>query len=116
MSNDEGSPSSRGFLFGALQKINPSSGKLAPVNATHSTDSMASPNSESPRVQTAPLPLQETVPIVPSPPGGGVANALPTDCGAQKMGYRQCLELNPDGRVNCTWALDNYLKCKEGQR
>lgn len=34
-------------------------------------------------------------------------------CAPHMLGYRQCLEVNPDFKTNCTWALDNYMRCKE---
>lgn len=37
----------------------------------------------------------------------------PDVCAPHMLGYRQCLEVNPDFKTNCTWALDNYMRCKE---
>lgn len=34
-------------------------------------------------------------------------------CAALMSGYRQCMEVNPDAKVNCTWALDKYMQCRE---
>lgn len=47
----------------------------------------------------------------------GATAAPPATAGNACMplmgGYRQCLEVNPDAKVNCTWALDKYMKCRE---
>lgn len=46
------------------------------------------------------------------------AEAVPaaTHCSPSKMAYRQCLELNPDAKINCTWALDRLMQCQESRK
>eukprot|EP00796_Vickermania_ingenoplastis_P009097 gene9097-6390_t len=119
MEKESGSPSGRGFFFGALQKVS-TPAQPAPTPVTGSLTTTSPSSSAAPTVPAYPAqppkPLQHTAEPLKHPhvePGTKQVSGGGGGCYAQKMGYRQCLELNPDDRVNCTWALDNYLKCTE---
>lgn len=103
----------RGFFSGSLQKATPSAGVVSANTALSPSDS------ESPTSKAYPaMPPQTLQQSAVTAPSGMHSTAQKLDggsCATQKMGYRQCLEFNPDDKVNCTWALDNYLKCRETQ-
>lgn len=122
---NSGDVGNKGFFFGAIQKISSPSSSLtgvhygevsgtAPKNVSSPTTSSTSTSSP-----VTSLPLHRTVSTDNAVDGVGLSGksaskiAGADTCYAQKIGYRQCLELNPDDKANCTWALDNYLKCKE---
>lgn len=119
-----GESGSKGFFFGTLMKTSSPStsltgmqqGELSSTEHTKEFSHATSPSSSS--SQLTPLPLHRTV-TKDNIPGVGPSGAHAAkvagveNCYTQKIGYRQCLELNPDDKANCTWALDNYLKCKE---
>lgn len=119
-----GDSGSKGFFFGTLMRTSSPSASLTGVqqgelSSTEHTKELSHASSPSPTSShVSPLPLQRAA-TNDSIPGVGSSGAHVTkvagveSCYPQKIGYRQCLELNPDDKANCTWALDNYLKCKE---
>lgn len=56
-----------------------------------------------------------TTPALPSLPQQQQQQqqSVSSACASHMLGYRQCLEMNPDSKLNCTYALDNYMKCQE---
>ncbi|CAD2220227.1 hypothetical protein AGDE_16014 [Angomonas deanei] len=87
----------------------------APSAADHSkTTGAPSPPHHTPHKKgTAPQAV--SVPVTPAVEQGN-ATAKPVSanaCATHVSGYRKCLEVNPDAKMNCTWALDNYMKCQE---
>lgn len=112
--------SSKGFFFGAIQKISSPSSSLTGTPYGELPGALSKKESSPTTSPVSSLPLNWAV----SPDsasdsmgrsGTGASKVVGggDSCYAQKVGYRQCLELNPDDKANCTWALDNYLKCKE---
>lgn len=116
MDNNSNS-SNPGFFMGALQRISPASGgtiTTTPTTTPAETDFQAhefptttSSAPSSTPLQHLPKEGSSTLPVSKK------SSDLQAGCGMEKMTYRQCLELNPDDKINCTWALDAFLKCKE---
>lgn len=121
MENGSSDTGNRGFFFGALQKISSPAGTVSAVPAKAETPLTPQPTTPGGGISspagpfTAPKPIQD-IAVKDNAMGTKNVTGGVTGCNAQKMSYRQCLELNPDDKVNCTWALDNYLKCTENSK
>ncbi|KAG5486598.1 hypothetical protein CUR178_07965 [Leishmania enriettii] len=70
--------------------------------------SEVSPLNPTPQQRLGPLPDDHAQASAPRP-----HSTKPGLCAPQMLCYRQCLEVNPDLKSNCTLALDRYVQCQE---
>ncbi|KAK7202078.1 hypothetical protein NESM_000276500 [Novymonas esmeraldas] len=111
-----GSGGSGGSGGGGVAVPSSSAANPFPGRTPHSKASASHPASKRPSASAAPSPA------VVDEPGRVLAadNSSASQqqqqrglCAPQMLGYRQCLEVNPDSKANCTWALDSYMQCQE---
>ncbi|KPI83008.1 hypothetical protein ABL78_7972 [Leptomonas seymouri] len=94
----------------------PSSAYLQKPGFLQSRNHFASPAITATEGGRKPMAANTVEAVAGSHKGHAQANPLQSSSGAcapHMLGYRQCLEVNPDYKTNCTWALDNYMMCKE---
>ncbi|KAG5507903.1 hypothetical protein JIQ42_07195 [Leishmania sp. Namibia] len=88
----------------------PAAASPSPVSLFHGRHphSEVSPLNPTPQQRPGPFADDHAQAPVPMPPSTKPGLRAP-----QMLCYRQCLEVNPDLKSNCTWALDRYMQCQE---